>query len=262
MLQIEYSANWSLEWKQKYKVKCLDTSNSTQAHWKGLLKKTKSNPSQLSGVPTWKQWAKGMVLILTISRDLAPMEEAVSLGSESRLVPLGGEMMWAPGSTARGAGRGESAVHTVLGVTHKFMLQHKWTQKSPMGKCTLCLWELQEAAEENWVLWMCEQWCGAVFPGILPPQTLNTSLCCSFTAFGASSASHCLIYPQLLTALGAVVEFTEGWSHCGHFSIAFLLWSQFAEILLQIMGAVVVRFGKEAFVVLQKFAANKMIIGK
>lgn len=42
MLQIEYLANWSLEWKQKYKVKCLDPLNSEQAHWKGLLKKTKS----------------------------------------------------------------------------------------------------------------------------------------------------------------------------------------------------------------------------
>lgn len=67
-----------------------------------------------------------------------------------------------------------------------------------------------------------------------------------------------LIYPQLLS----VVDITEGWSHGGNFLIAFLLWSQFAEILLQIMGAVVVRFGKEVCVVLQKFAANKMIIGK
>lgn len=75
-----------------------------------------------------------MVLILTISRDPAPMEGAVCLGSESRLVPLGAGMMQAPGSTARGAGRGESAVLAVWGVTHKFTLQHKWTQKSPMGK--------------------------------------------------------------------------------------------------------------------------------
>lgn len=70
------------------------------------------------------------------------------------------------------------------------------------------------------------------------------------------------MYPQLLTALGAVVEITEGCSHSGNFLIAFLLWSQLAEILLQIMGAVVVRFGKEVCVVLQKFEANKMIIRK
>lgn len=70
------------------------------------------------------------------------------------------------------------------------------------------------------------------------------------------------MYPQLLTALGAVVEITEGGGHSGNFLIAFLLWSQLAEILLQIMGAVVVRFGREVCVVLQKFVANKTIIRK
>lgn len=70
-----------------------------------------------------------------------------------------------------------------------------------------------------------------------------------------------LMYPQLLAALGAVVEITRS-SHSGNFLIASLLGSQLAEILLQIMGAVVVRFGEEVCVVLQKFAANKMIIRK
>lgn len=102
----------------------------------------------------------------------------------------------------------------------------------------------------------------AAFSGILHLQTLSTSLCCSFTAFEASSASHCLDVSSASHALGAVMEITEGCSHSGNFLIAFLLWSQLAEILLQIMGAVVVRFGEEVCVVLQNFAANKTVIRK
>lgn len=92
--------------------------------------------------------------------------------------------------------------------------------------------------------------------------TLSASFCCSFTALGLPQLLTALMYPQLLTALGAVVEITEGGGHSGNFLIAFLLWSQLAEILLQIMGAVVVRFGREVCVVLQKFVANKTIIRK
>ena len=59
-----------------------------------------------------------------------------------------------------------------------------------------------------------------------------------------------------------LLAIAEGCSHSGNFLIAVLLWSQLAKILLHLMGAVVVRFGKEVCVVLQEFAANKMIIRK
>lgn len=91
-----------------------------------------------------------------------------------------------------------------------------------------------------------------------PPGSLSAAV---LLPLGLPQLLTALIYPQLLTALRAAVAITEGWTHSGNFLIAFLLWSQLAEILLQIMG-VVVRFGKEVCVVLQKFAANKMIIGK
>lgn len=59
-----------------------------------------------------------------------------------------------------------------------------------------------------------------------------------------------------------LLAIAEGCSRSGNFLIAILLWSQLAKKLLHLMGAVLVRFGKEVCAVLQEFAANKMIIRK
>lgn len=59
-----------------------------------------------------------------------------------------------------------------------------------------------------------------------------------------------------------LLAITEGCSHRGNFLIAILLRSQLAKILPHLLGAVVVRFGKEVCVVLQELAANKMLTRK
>lgn len=134
-----------------------------------------------------------MALIWSISRDLAPTGAAISLGLNPGWVYW--EEEWCGHQAVLPEVQGEERV--------LFLLCGEWLTSSrfstserrnlPREKCTLCLWELREAAgEENWVLWMWEQWCGAAFPGILHLQTLSTFLCFSFTAFGASSASHFL----------------------------------------------------------------------